>query len=686
MSDIDYSKPFTFHGVELTNTGSQFKGDCFLCGKENHFYVSPKTGQWDCKSCGEKGNVATFLRLLHESFLGETTDEDYRELAKLRVGIPAKAFRRYGIALNSITGSWLIPIYNAKGKLANLRAWDSHKGVNYSTPTCATHAFLIHKIKENTPIMVVEGEWDAMALEHLLRQVDAYANHSVVAVPGATTFKEDWAKYFANRDVYLLYDHDEAGANGIKRAVKVLTGSKDRPKSIRVLRWPESLPEKYDVRDFVGDHKGRYREAWLHMQERFVPIEDTPVSSEERFVRNTFLEVLKDFEDEIHVTESFRVSLAICLATALAVRLPGDPLWVFLVGPPGSGKTLLLNAFGNSEYTEAVSKITPRTLVSGWKSADGSDASFLPQLNGRILVIKDYTAVKSMPAAEQEELYGVLRDAFDGSLKFIFGNKEIREFHDFTFGIVAGVTDVIHGDQRATLGERFLKVELLEDDYDPHHQIMAAMSGIFLKDGFSDKLRKSVLGYLDKKIDHDNLPVIPDEMKLRLASLAELVGHMRATVHRTKERDLQYRPRAEIGSRVAVQLYKMGICLCLVFDLQEANEKVYRYLYKLAMDTARGFNLDICQFLFNNKSGGASNITIQSKLNISKATATRRLNDLLELRILKADSIKPRGSGRPTLMWKLSDKMLHHWTVSLPKPATKVKQLKRRRKRATSSS
>lgn len=675
MSDIDFSKPFTFHGIDLGGGGSQFKGDCFLCGKENHFYVSPKTGQWDCKSCGEKGNVATFLRLLHESLLEETTDKDYRELAKLRPGIPSKTFRRYQVAINDITDSWIIPVWNAKGKLANLRSWDPKKGLNYSTPTCTNHLYLIHKLKPEGPIYIAEGEWDAMALEHLFRQVE-YTAGSVLAVPGASTFKEDWCRFFPGRDVYLLYDHDEAGANGIKRAVKVLTSSKlNRPKSMYMLRWPESLPEKYDVRDFVRDHKGRYKEAWLHMQERFIPVEETPVSSSERFVRNTFQEVLKDFEDEIHVTESFRVSLAVCLAASFAVRLPGDPLWLFLVGPPGSGKTLLLNAFGNSEYTESVSKITPRTLVSGWKSADGSDASFLPQLDGRILVIKDYTAIKSMPSSEQEELYGVLRDAFDGSLKNIYGNKEVREFHDFTFGIIAGVTDVIHGDQRATLGERFLKVELLDDDHDPHDQIMSAMQGIFEKPVFAEKLRKSVLGYLDKKVDLENLPRIPPEMELRIASLAEMVGHLRAMVHRTRERDLQYRPRAEIGSRVAVQLKKMGICLCLVFDLEEANEKVYRYLYKLAMDTARGFNTDICSYLYDNEN--ATTPDIQNSLNLSKGTVTKRLNDLLELKMLTSQPSKNGKVGKPVNKWKLSDRMMKHWKTAQPR------KIRRRKKSGT---
>lgn len=42
---------------------------CPLCGKDKHFYINKVTQQWDCKKCGEDGNIKTLLIRLDKLFL-----------------------------------------------------------------------------------------------------------------------------------------------------------------------------------------------------------------------------------------------------------------------------------------------------------------------------------------------------------------------------------------------------------------------------------------------------------------------------------------------------------------------------------------------------------------------------------------------------------------------------------------
>ena len=44
--------------------GAHFKCQCPFCGKANHLYVNKSTSMWDCKSCGEVGNLTTLKKRL----------------------------------------------------------------------------------------------------------------------------------------------------------------------------------------------------------------------------------------------------------------------------------------------------------------------------------------------------------------------------------------------------------------------------------------------------------------------------------------------------------------------------------------------------------------------------------------------------------------------------------------------
>ena len=152
-------------------------------------------------------------------------------------------------------------------------------------------------------------------------------------------------------------------------------------------------------------------------------------------------------------------AIDIIMATAISICLPGDPVWLFLIAPAGSSKTELLRSFtGNLIYT--ISTLTPQTLISGLKGV--KDADLLPKLNGKVLIIKDFTSILSKKNEDQTAIFADLREAYDGYLEKSFGSGVGTKRHESKFGLIAGVTDAIDKYRvvHSQLGERFLKCRL----------------------------------------------------------------------------------------------------------------------------------------------------------------------------------------------------------------------------------
>ncbi|WP_432799822.1 toprim domain-containing protein [Poriferisphaera sp. WC338] len=210
----------TLGEIELSGaTGGQLQGNCLFCGKSNHFYVNPENGGWDCKVCqdddGEprKGYVEQFLEQLHELRLEETTNRGYDNLSKQR-GIPADTLRRN--LLVKAGDDWLFPTYDVKGKLNDLRRWNSRTGEMRGSAGQELVLFggeKLAKRKKPSVVFVCEGEWDKLAMESTVRKVAEFKNAIVVGVPGAAIFKNEWVGSFKGHNVYVLFDNDSTGSN-----------------------------------------------------------------------------------------------------------------------------------------------------------------------------------------------------------------------------------------------------------------------------------------------------------------------------------------------------------------------------------------------------------------------------------------------------------------------------------------
>ena len=673
-------RPFICHGVELSpqlGSKANWVGDCFNCGKEKHLFVSPKKGQGDCKVCGWEGNAITFMTQLQQLLAEETTDEELAQFGedrgRVKIGrkkyqatIPVEILKSFGVALNRVTGEWLVPCISERGTVRDLRRRMKDGNVR---STWGANLFLggADRVNASTrsTVWICEGEWDAIALAWLLKE--AGADGVVCWVPGASSFKPDWVEYFKNRDVIAVYDADDAGDRAAGKLVEKMGTA---PASLRFVAWPDSKPKGYDLRDYVVRCMSTNKNPQATLAELKELVRDQPrrsvasgpVEEADEGPPATFEEVVEVFKRHVLVNADFREALKVSLAVCYSNDLDADPLWLYLVGPPGIGKTLICNSLGSSPRCKIVSTVSPHALVSGWKE-DGVDPSLIPQLRGKTLVVKDFTEILSMPESIQDEIFSTLRGAYDGYVFKPFGNNVVREYKNCHFSILAGVTNAVHGSSRASLGERFVKFQMIPPiNKGADDLIMAAISSVGTEKFMEEEVQTIVRRFLRRKIS--KMPEVPRWFVVKLTALVQLIAQLRAQVSRDyRGEEVMYRPAPELGTRLAKQLVKLGMMLAAVDDRKEVNDEDFVTIQRVAHNTASEFHLDIIGAMMQ-LGGRATRQQVAEATEIPSTTLSRRMEDLGVLKLISKTGESHTGRGRPAYIWEVSEYTQKLWKRS----------------------
>jgi hypothetical protein len=229
--------------------------------------MNVQTGQWRCFYGVKSGNSYDLIRELHAIYFSTTTDEQYASLIKMRKGaIDLPVLKEMQVAWNPVTSEWLLPSWGTEGAskgIVNLytykKSFDTTTGQAsmqvLSGPTFKHVPYGIHRLRQGTnrPIWVLEGHFDYLAFNSLLRRIEPsqQPNYDSVGAPGSGTFPRIFLNIFSGRDVVLVYDNDQAGQEGMEKITRDMSGQGIFPMSLRHMVWPEGLPKGFDVSDVI---------------------------------------------------------------------------------------------------------------------------------------------------------------------------------------------------------------------------------------------------------------------------------------------------------------------------------------------------------------------------------------------------------------------------------------------------
>lgn len=331
--------------------------------------------------------------------------------------------------------------------------------------------------------------------------------------------------------------------------------------------------------------------------------------------------------------------LLVSTSTVLANRLDSQPVWLFLVGPASSTKSTIMKSMEGAKEIYMLSTLTQHALLSGYKDPrkgkQGKDYSIMQHLHDKTLVIKDFTSVISMRPDTRENIFGQLRDAYDGFASRATGTGVIA--HRAKFGILAACTAAIEDQRQAEnfLGERFLYYKNRQsDNVAVYRQVM---NNLGKDSSMSGELREAMNSYLNGMTIPCEI-LIPSEIQETIARWSMRTVILRTSINRDRMSRQIVTPvvQTEFGSRFATQIATLYHTISLITN----HERAMKVIKRIIIDAIPSTRVKIIRGILSNKHG--RNI-LADYVKVSPTTVQRTLEELRYLDIInRSERLNPR--------------------------------------------
>jgi len=268
-------------GIEYKVAGEELITDCLFCGKPKHLYFNIETGQYDCKVCGEQGNIVTLSKHLGDKISDIAQGDKKRPAPKKRTkkqinefsvnschqalpsniraylvarGVSNELIDEYKLGWGKFYGQqWItIPIKDSDGNYTFFKLrQDPTQGNDKITYPNGIEAQIYDWTELNNDqesIMICEGELDRLAL--LSKGIPA-----ITSTHGAMTFKQEWADKVSKKykKVYICLDNDETGKKGSMKIAKMLENSDCE---VFIVSLPDEIGPGGDITDYLTKLNG----------------------------------------------------------------------------------------------------------------------------------------------------------------------------------------------------------------------------------------------------------------------------------------------------------------------------------------------------------------------------------------------------------------------------------------------
>jgi hypothetical protein len=338
------------------------------------------------------------------------------------------------------------------------------------------------------------------------------------------------------------------------------------------------------------------------------------------------------------------------LGTVAANRLPGDAVWLLLVGAPGGGKSEVLRALSGLPDAHDAATLTEAALLSGTprrERANDAKGGLLRAIGAfGIIVCKDFGSVLSMNRDARALLLAALREVYDGAWTRHVGTDGGRTLAwAGKVGLIGGCTPTIdrHHAVMGTMGERFLIHRLPEVDEEVLTRQALAHAGH--EDAMRRELSEAVTRLLASELTPEPRELDEDERQ-RLVALATLVARGRSSVERDGHtREIELVPEAEAPTRLVIVLDRLLAGLDVI-GLDRAD--AWRVVTTTALDSVPALRMRVLREL--ELAGRASTTDLADAVRHPAGTTRRALEDLTAHRLVD--------------QYRLGEGKAHEWSLT----------------------
>jgi hypothetical protein len=315
----------------------------------------------------------------------------------------------------------------------------------------------------------------------------------------------------------------------------------------------------------------------------------------------------------------------------------GDPAWLFIVAPPGTGKTTMA-ILGAGELPQVIplGDFTEHTFLSGFYGC--KEPGLLEKLGetvqsgqthtttgDAVLVAKDFTTVLSMRRETRAVILSQLREIHDGEFRRAFGTGETKIWRG-RVSIVAAVTPVLdrHYSIFSVLGERFLQVRWHRPDCEQAGEWAIQQQGN--EPEIQRLVRNAIVDLFEQAAKQS--PGLPDAMRRRIAAVAEITALARTHVFRSSfgKREIEYVPEAEANTRISKGLAAVARGIAALAGRTEVTEAELKDVFRVAIDCWPEYRRRLMQAILAGQDA--------QSVAMPRTMRERELEELIELGIL----------------------------------------------------
>jgi hypothetical protein len=219
--------------------------------------------------------------------------------------------------------------------------------------------------------------------------------------------------------------------------------------------------------------------------------------------------------------------------------------------------------------------------------------------------------------------------------------------------------------------------------------IRAAMNNSGDESEMRSDLSAAAKEFVEYQISPEDIPDVEKSFEDKLISLSQVVSILRASVSRDYREDrILFRPQHEVGTRLAKQLKILLQALGLCNQTLLPNEEDYAIVCRVALDSCKGFNLEIVQFIAENPDCEVKQIS--EAMGMPMATIKNIVDDLLLLEAIiriREEPDEDSGPGQPKYRYNMSEFMAKHWDrsglynakeIMVPKPKVRMRFKKKK--------
>lgn len=364
------------------------------------------------------------------------------------------------------------------------------------------------------------------------------------------------------------------------------------------------------------------------------------------------LKEIKDlYKSVFYMPDKDDIILDIILGITIATKMPGDPIWLLIIGGSSSGKSELTNILNKVPFNHPVSSLSENTFLSGMKSADGKDPSLLYRIGTKgMITMKDYTSILSMRSEKRELIVSQMREIFDGKIDKEMGNGNSKHWEG-KINWIGCVTDSIYIKEGESAGMGRRTINYVMPEQDRRATARRALRNTADIQEKREMLQDAVRDFVEYKINTlpQTLPQIDEETQDMLIDLADFITQARTPIERNYKDEIILAPAWEMPMRVNSMFQKLVQMMAHISDDGKITETHKQAIIRIAFDSVpKQMMLPIIELA---KHRAVTTKGVAQELNYPSETVVKWLQALNVNKICDRRQIIP---GKPD-MWIMRD-------------------------------